>query len=1044
MATPESTMHVFRLLTVVLGLVGLASAVRAQAPVAFERATEVEAALPQSSVYRILEDQRGFLWFATREGLGRWDGTTMRTWRRDPFDRASLPGNIVRQLVEDNSGDLWVRAEATDWTPAGIARLIGPAHDEVRRYDHVDAEVFIGPDGTPWLADSTHIWRFNQEADRFIHVRDRLRTSKAMTGLATQDGTLWIGAETGLEAYPPEGPARLVPFDVSWISPPWRENDIRTLAESPDGTLWVSGAHLGRLDASRQTLETLDLTVPDVPGHGRGFGTNALVFDAGGIWMATLDGIYHYSIASAALTRHSLRLPGDIPTQNWVTGLHRDRAGTLWAGTVWGLHRASPRTRPFHLIAHDPDDPNSLGSGIILSITRDSRGALWVGTLGGGLNQITPEGRITRYRHEPNDPRTLSHDWIWSLASDENQLWIGTGSGLNSIDLNRPSSVERIQFPDSPPVGPAGPSAVGLTLDSTGTLWFGHIGGLYRRAPDGQVRITTIEEGIQAIRTIRGGAWITTGGGLFRYDAVADSLKHYTHDPDDPTSLSDNATMALHIDKRGHFWVGTQSGLGRYNPDTDGFIHYTTADGLPGSAVYAILEDDDGRLWISTNRGLARYDEASAIRIRPYTLDDGVGNVEFNRHAAFRDADGTMYFGGDRGVTVFHPKDLVAPARRSPVVITAFHRSTRDTTFTTTYVGSEGVELAPEVTTFGFEFAALEFLDAHQVRYAVHLEGWDEGWVEIGAWQERTYTNLPPGTYTFRVRAANADGVWGDASPAIPVVIRPWFWQTAWFQALAVFALISLVALVVWDVSRRRYRRQLAHVEAQRALDAERARISRDMHDEVGASLSEIAVLSEVARRQLEAASPSHGPADERLRRIADTSRAMLESLGQIVWAINPRNDTLGALVGTLREHAARTLEAHGLDGRLRFPRSVPERAVSAEVRRSVFLIAKEALHNVVKHAGAETVTVELAVAPDHLSLTIADDGRGFASHAGDGARSAFGGNGLANMERRAQDIGGTLSIDSTGHGTTLHLEVPLSALSKSPVDVTPRRHLPA
>ena len=1031
-------MPALRCLPIAAALLGLASTASAQAPVAFERATEVEAALPQSSVYQILEDRRGFLWFATREGLARWDGTTMRTWRRDPFQAASLPGNIIRQLAEDGSGDLWVRAEATDWAPMGIARLIGPAHEEVRRYGHLDAEVFIGPNGVPWLADSTHLWRYDRAADSFARVRPRLHRARSTAELTAQDGTLWLASSDGLEAYPQGRAAWTVSAKQPWLADPGNGADIGGLAEGPDGTIWVGGSHLGRLDATQRTLETLDLQEPEIHNYGHGFGASDLVPDQDGLWMATLDGVYRYTFASSALTRLSLRLPGDIPTQNWVTGLYQDRSGTVWAGTVWGLHRTSARAAAFRLIAHNPDDPNSLGSGIILSITRGARGALWIGTLGGGLNRIAPDGRITRYRHVPGNRATLAHDWVWSLAHDDETLWVGTGDGLNAIRLGAPDRVRRLQFPEVLS-NAFGPSAAGLHMDEAGTLWFGFGGALYRRQRDGQVHATPLDEGVQDIQIVPGGAWITTGGGLFRYDTAEDTFRRYRHDPDDPTSLSDDATMALHLDRRGQLWVGTQSGLDRYDPDIDGFVHFSTADGLPSSAVYAILEDDQGRLWISTNRGLARYDETSAIRIRPYTVADGIGNVEYNRHAAFRDADGTMYFGGDRGVTVFHPDDLVAPARRPPVVLTALHRSTRDTTLTDTYVGPEGIVLAPEVTTFGFEFAALEFIDAHQIRYAVRLDGWDEDWVEIGSRQEMSYTNLPPGQYTFHVRAGNADGVWGNGSTAIPVEVRPWFWQTAWFRALAVLALAALVGLVVWDVSRRRYRRQLARLEAQRALDAERARISRDMHDEVGASLSEIAVLSEVARRQLDASSP----AEDRLRRIADTSRAMLESLGHIVWAINPRNDSLPALVGTLREHAARTLDAHSLNGRLRFPPTPPEQPVSAEVRRAVFLVLKEALHNVVKHAQAETVTVALALDPDGLLLTVADGGRGFAPHEGDGAPRAMGGNGLGNMERRAQEIGGHLTVDSTRNGTTVRLSVPLTLSAKSPVDVTPRHRQP-
>lgn len=1000
----------------------------ADAEIAFERAVRVEAALPQSSVYEIREDRRGFLWFATREGLGRWDGTTMRTWRRDPFDRASLPGNIVRQLIEDGAGDLWVRAEATDWTPKGIARLVGPGHEAVRRYGHAGALLMVGPDGEAWLADSTHLWRFSREADRFVRARPRLHRAPATVGLATRDGALWVASADGLAVYT-GGAARAVPFDEPWTGDIGNNPHHGAMAEAPDGTLWIAGSRLGRLRGSRQRVETLPLARPEIAGYGDGFGATRLLPDRGGLWMASLNGVYRYTPSeegAGTLARHSLRLPGDIETQNWVTGLHRDRAGTLWAGTVWGLHRATPGGRPFRLIAHDPDDPDTIGSGIVLSIARDPRGSLWIGTLGGGLNRIAPGGAVTRYRHDPEDAATLPHDWVWSLAADRERVWIGTGEGLASIALDRPGRVRRHLYRESPRDG-YGPSANSLHLDSTGTLWFGHIGGLYRRAPSGAVEVTDLATSIEAVRTVPGGAWVTTAEGL-RQLGAGGTIRAFRHDPADPRSLSDDAALAAHVDGRGRLWVGTQSGLDRYDPATGGFEHFTTRDGLPSSVVYAILEDDRGRLWISTNRGLARYDERAAAPFRAYTEADGVGNVEFNRHAAWRDPDGTLYFGGDRGVTVFHPDDLAAPARSHPVVVTAVHRATREGSETAPYAGAGTLTLAPGVTTFGFAFAALDFTSAHLSRYAVRLDGWDEDWVEVGDRQEVSYTNLPPGRYTFRVRAAAADGGWGEEAAPVPLVVRPAWWETWAFRAALALGLVALVAGVGWDLSRRRYRRELAALRARQALDAERARISRDMHDEVGASLSEIAILSELAQLSASGDGAPAAPTG-RLRQIAETSRETLDAIGEIVWALNPTNDRLPTLAAYLREHAARYAESTGLHATLRFPSHPPDRPVSAEVRRAVFLVLKEALHNVVKHAGASAVDVTLALAEDRLTLIVADDGCGLAAPpGGDGAPARVrGGNGLGNMRQRAAEIGGAVEV-SRGErgGTIVRLTVPL------------------
>jgi signal transduction histidine kinase/ligand-binding sensor domain-containing protein len=1022
--------------------------------VRFERATEVEPHLPQSSVYAVVEDRRGFLWFATREGLGRWDGYTMRTWKTAPFDAASLPGNVVRGLVEDGDGNLWAKTEATDWAPTGIARLVGPAHEEVRRYGFAGAALFLGPDRAAWLAAPDSLYRFDAARDRFVGVRPAATSAAPQAGLARRDGSVWVGTADGrLTAYPlGSGAVRPYHLPADWpgYSGP-TPVAFSHLFEDDAGTLWISGAALGRL-RSDGTVERLRLSERlDSLGFNR-----ILQGDDGWLWVGTLDGVYRFRPEGVGVRaeRYTLRRPGDVPTQDWVTALHRDRAGTLWAGTVWGLHRQAPYDEPFRLIAHDPDDPNGLGSGIVLALHEDAAGMLWVGTLGGGLHRLDlATDRATSHRHRPDDPGTLSHDWVWSLAGDDEGLWIGTGAGLDRLRFDRPDRIERRAL--ALPPGPPGPSGNRLHLAADGTLWFGHTGRLFRRAPDGALASTPLPPGaaVEAVLAVPGGAWVASTVGLQFYDAAADAFRSYRHDPADPTSLSHDAVIALHRDRRGRLWAGTYSGLNRYDPATDGFVHLTSADGLPSDVVYALLEDDAGRLWLSTNRGLARYDERAPAgrRVHAFTVEDGVGNVEFNRNAAFRARDGTMYFGGDRGVTVFHPDAIRDNPYRPPVVLTALHRATRDGTAVEHYVGEGPVILAPDATTFAFEFAALSFTSPHRNRYAVRMEGWDD-WVDLGTQRRATYTNLPPGRYVFRVRAANEDGVWNEEGTAVPVVVQPRYFQTWWFRTLVVLAALGGVALAAWSASRRQYRRELARVEARRALEAERARISRDVHDEVGASLTEIAILSELARRELDRPEA----ASDRLERIAASSRAMLDSLGQIVWAINPKNDRLPALAAYLREHAARYLDTAGLGARLHFPAVVPDRPVSAEVRRNVFLILKEALHNMVRHAGAREATVRLAVEGDRLTLAVADDGAGFAVPSGDGAAPSgdakpppnrlYGGNGLGNMARRAAEIGARLTVDSApGRGTTLQLDVPLSeqAAVGRPRSAAPAQHRP-
>jgi signal transduction histidine kinase len=372
-------------------------------------------------------------------------------------------------------------------------------------------------------------------------------------------------------------------------------------------------------------------------------------------------------------------------------------------------------------------------------------------------------------------------------------------------------------------------------------------------------------------------------------------------------------------------------------------------------------------------------------------------------------------------------------------VLTALHRSTRAGTETVRYLGPEPIEVAPDETTLTFEFAALSFTNPHHNQYAVMMEGFDMDWMALGTSRRSTYTNLPPGRYSFRVKASNEDGLWNEAGTAIPIIVYPRFYQTWWFRLLVVGAALGAVALAGWSVSRRQYRRELARLKARQALDTERARISRDMHDEVGASLTEIAILSEIAQRELyshgDGAPPDDAPSVERLSRIADTSRAMLDAIAEIIWAINPQHDRLDRLdrlSAYLREHAARVLEDAGMEARLSFPARAPTLPVTAEFRRNVFLVLKEALHNVIRHAGAHAVAVHLTLDAEGLALVIEDDGCGLPDDNKSPADrpSGRGGNGLGNMAHRAEEIGGTLDVGAApGGGTRLALRAPLSPL---------------
>jgi signal transduction histidine kinase/ligand-binding sensor domain-containing protein len=989
-------------------------------PIRFERAA-VEPFLPQSSVYVIHQDRRGFLWFGTREGVGRWDGAEMREWKETPFADGSLAGNLVRHLVEDSAGNLWIGSQATDRQPFRVARIVAPDHERIEPYAFEPATPFVDRAGVAWIADEYSLWRFDGSA--FDAAMPRITRSAPLAAFMARDGTIWVSAESGaLERYAPGRP----PEVLSEEEPGSINRDAPTISdffEDDRGTIWLMGPGLRRLDSTRTRV----VSPAALPSPLDTIGTARMLQDPDGwLWVSTLDGVYRFDPALTHFERYPLSLPGDIATQNWALGLARDSSGAVWVGTVWGLHRYDPSADVFGFLEHDPTDPNTIGSGLVLSLHEDPSGSLWVGTLGGGLNRLDRAiGNVRRYRERPGQPDDLGHDWVWTLAgAGDGRVWAGLGDGLALVDPTAARPVRAIDIGTTTFEQAAGVVAMHATGD--GGLWLGYGNAVQYRAPDGTRRRYDLPSPADVSAILPDGEryWIATSAGLAHFDPRTGSMRVFRHDRTDRSSLVDDVVISLFRDRSGRLWIGTNNGLDRFEPDST-FTHFGEVDGFPSSVIYSILEDDDRRLWLATNRGLVRFepDAGAARRVRVYDFATGVGNIEFNRNAAIRGQDGTLYFGGDRGVTFFHPSSLRDNTYRPPVVITALHRSTRDGTRTTRHVGDGPVVLAPDDYTVTFEVAALAFTQPGANRYEYRLEGFDAQWVRAGTNRLASYTNLPPGEYVFRARAANEDGLWNLDGVAVPVVVEPWFWETWWFRGFVVLGVLGAAIAGTSFVQHNRHRVQLERLRHERALEDERARISRDMHDEVGASLTEIAILSELAVRR-GAANGSH----HELNKIAGRSRRMLDAIGEIIWALNPDHDHPEHLAAYLREYAADYLESTGLRAVLSFEVADTDAILTSEFRRNVFLVMKEALANVARHARAEAVDVALELGEGRLILTVRDDGSGFGA-----TPDGVGHHGLSNMKRRASALGGSLTMRSDpGSGTTATLDVPLPARTRA------------
>ncbi|HMB92695.1 MAG TPA: triple tyrosine motif-containing protein, partial [Rhodothermales bacterium] len=547
-----------------------------------------------------------------------------------------------------------------------------------------------------------------------------------------------------------------------------------------------------------------------------------------------------------------------------------------------------------------------------------------------------------------------------------------------------------------------------LAEDETGRLW---VGGELLRRLDPQMGLMeesswetlvheAVKKNIQAIYPATGGVvWLGTEfKGLHRFEPATGHIKTYPVATETADGLRGKAVRFIHPDPDGHtLWLGTDFGLVRFDSEIETFRHYLQRDGLPGSSVFGMLQDDEGSLWISTNQGLAHFDPTTETFI-VYTEADGTGNTEYNRRAAYRDGDGTFYFGGLNGVTSFHPSTIRTNPVVPPVVLTRIEAARRDTVRTLKTFGRNELRLSYLDYTFAFEYAALSYTNPSKNRYAYMLVGFDEDWVDAGIRRRAAYTNIPPGEYTFRVKGANEDGVWNEQGTALQVHIAAPWWTRWWFRLLTA----SLILAVFYGA----YRYRVAHLLREERM---RLRIAGDLHDEIGSKLSSIALASEMVT-----ARATLGDREQRqLTEVTRQARRMVDDLRDIVWFVNPRHDHLDDLIVRMRHVAAEML--NGTRHTFHAPGEAWNRALDMERRRHLYLMFREVLTNITRHAQANQVDIRLAQRDGSLEVIIYDDGIGF-----DPAAPSQG-EGLHNLHTRAHAIGGTIRIESQpGQGTTV------------------------
>jgi len=933
--------------------------------------------LPQSSVISLAQARDGYLWLGTLKGLARFDGNHFEIFTE--WNTPGLTSSTIVRLFADREGGLWAG------TAEGGAILIKDG--QVRNLD-------LGGDGSGGQIVSacedvtSAVWLYTADgrlarcrAGRVQNVwRVGAPFSNCRAVISEANGQLWIGTDTQLFSVVSDLDA--VPFELLLRTNalPGRLDGLVASRKSgywalADGRILKLQTNQVELDLGRYPWGAARIMAA-IEDHE---GNLAIGTQNGGLFRFDGSG---QSYAVPGLTR---------PT---VLSLCEDREGNLWVGTDGsGLNRV--KRNPFSVAKASRD-------WVVQSACPDTNDGMWLGFNGGGVTYWKGD-EIRDY----GTAQGISPNFSTVLVDRAQRVWVGTrDAGLFEFVAGRFQQVRNNWL--------RGRNILAIHQDRRGRLWVGTDAGLacwdehewqWFNQQSGLAgnQVTAIAD------DAAGNLWFGTArDGLSRWRDDKFTTIHQA------AGLPCENIASLCVDHEDALWVGTGNGLGRLQGDH--WTHFGTKDGLASDSIGYLIEDERANLWIGSNLGLMRMARGSvvgfgssnspALSVRVYGKGDGLPTSECtqgSQPAACRTRDGRMWFPTISGLVTFDPALLVSNTNPPPVAIESIRLD--DVEQNTNRLASSwlrSLTVPARAQRLEIFYTSLNLAAPDRARFRYWMEGLEATWNSPTEARRVSYTKLPPGDYHFHVTACNEDGVWNRNGIALSITVLPPFWRTWWFIALAVALGLGLVVGTVYFVSTQRLQRQLAQFKQQEALEKERSRIARDLHDQLGANLTQVALLGEM----VESDKTSPAEVGSHARQISQTARDTSNALDEIVWAANPANDTLEGLINYACKYAQDYLALAGLRYRLEVPAQLPAINLPPDLRHNVFLAFKEAVNNVVKHARASEAKIRLRLDAKTFSLEIEDNGRGPGE-----AATKTGRNGLRNMRQRMKDVGGEFSL---------------------------------
>jgi signal transduction histidine kinase/ligand-binding sensor domain-containing protein len=943
--------------------------------------------LPDNTVVSVIQARDGYLWVGTLHGLARFDGLNFT-----PFDDKDLARSRILYLSEDSHTNLWVGTDNNGvWTFGRNGELNHFFVEGGRPLDSASED----DNGTVWL-------KFGKGSDAVIARYwdgKLLPVGKFSFAVAEKKGPVWLGTDAGLlPIISPPGSAAMVLQQAT----PVAVNELKFMIASKTGGVWRFVG--GRVEKWKDNRLERDLG-PYPWGDKQVMA--ACEDDRGNLIVGTYgDGVYWFD-ENGKFTHILNEL-----THAYILSLAFDNEGNLWVGTNGrGLNRV--RRNAFGV----------LSDLVAQSVSAETNGDIWVGYNGNRVEHWSG-GKSNVFTVVSPEQSDLAY--VRSVFVDNSgQVFAGIlfqfGPRLYRFEQNHFVPVE---------LGIGG-NISAIHQDRAGRIWLGTDAGLVL-FNGRESKLFSIQDGLPAadVRAIaddpEGNLWIGTSGGLA---CLRDGKITAFHKKD---GLPSEDVSALLADSEGVLWVGTRgSGLGRWA--NNHWTYYTAQEGLGGDSIGYLIEDNKTNLWLGSNSGLMRVSKkslndfasgaAQSIKCRVYVEEDGLPTrecTEGSQPAACATPDGRLWFPTTRGLVYVNPSTLKQNPLEPPVVIeSVLVDSVRQGT--NVFGGSPSeIVVPPGKHNLEIHYASLNLGGADRARFRYRLdEQQNTDWTDdASGTRVASYPKLLPGTYQFQVIACNEDGVWTSHPASLTVIVQPALWQKGWFRGLLAVGLLAAIAGLVYYFSTQKLQRQVALLRQQEALEHERSRIARDLHDQLGANLTQVALLAEMA----ESDKNLPDEVEDHAKQITQTARETTKALDEIVWAVNPSNDTLEGLVNYSGKYAQEYFALAGLRYRVDIPSALPDVTLPPEVRHNVFLAFKESVNNVVKHAQATEVHIRLRLDATHFALEIEDDGKGPA-----GAEQKTGRNGLRNMRKRMEDVGGSFTLGPAPEkGTLVRLTAPI------------------